>query len=357
MKILYEGAVPNNMHGHLRIGDMLKTTVSHAAMFNHYYTAMGNHKGWPTSAPARAARYRKMIVQENERFGSRVNIPCHVQEDTTPEIIRKGFLTEAWIASKMMPRGVTTHSDEGVRPDKMRGLYPMYEMQAELSMPALFHGMRPHDPIGREIDWYDQEKRFIDLLGELLVAVPKLKVVYEHITTREAASFVRWCQTHGYDVEATVAPQYLVRFMNWLFVGGINPGNYSIPPIQGQLYQEALIDFVTLGFGFRGNDSAPHLHEAKELYCGCAGGIYSDAFGLDLIAYFMIFKAANALDRFEAFTSTKGPTFYGLPPAQDDRKLYIVEEEWTVPDQIPCAGSYIIPLFAGEKLPYRAIVS
>jgi dihydroorotase len=343
------------MHGHLRLNEMLAFTAPVAARYNYYYTAMGNHKGWPTSTPECALEYKEMIRQQAPDL--QVNVPCFIQENADPEMIRHGYESGAWIASKFYPRGVTTNSDDGVRPFQMHTLYPAYEMHAELGMLALFHGMSPHDPLGRDVHLFDQEKRFIERIGELLARVPRLKVVYEHITTREAASFVKWCQKNGYQVEATVAPQYLLHSTNWLFAGGMNPGNYSIPPLQSELDQEALIEFVTKGYGFRGNDSAPHDERAKMQYVGCAGGIYSDIEGLDLIAYFSVFETAKALDLYENFVALKGPYFYGLKPAPEELSMTIIEEEWTVSDYYSYSEGRVRSIFAGEKLNRKVLVS
>lgn len=349
----------SNMHGHLRDNfEMLLMTVGHAKRYSYYYTAMGNFPTYPTITPERCAEhYRKIIRLANNISHFHPNVPWYLNPGVTPEDAIIGFETNAFCASKFFPIGVTTNSDYGINPWNIEQLYPVYKVHAEKERPALFHGMLSHDKNGNKIDWFDQVEEFIyHILMPLLKKIPKLPVVLEHITTEKEVEFVKECQRNGYLVSATVAPQYLIHDRNWLFEGGMNPINYSIPPLQRNRDRLALIEFVTSGYGFRGNDSAPHDVKAKSKPCNCPGGIFSDADGIDILVYYEVFKQADALDKFENFMSLAGPKFYGLPEVPKHMTTQIVEEEWTVPDfyEYGTAGK-VIPLLAGEILPYKVV--
>jgi dihydroorotase len=214
----------------------------------------------------------------------------------------------------------------------------------EVGMPLLVHG-ESTDPA---IDVFDREKAFLEeVLGPTLERFPDLKVVLEHITTRDAAQFV---EVTGETVAATITAHHLLMNRNALFMGGIRPHHYCLPVLKREEHREALVEAATSGNPkfFLGTDSAPHARDTKEVSCGCAG-IYTAHAAIEL--YATAFEEAGALDRLEAFASRNGPAFYGLPVNKET--ITLVREEWRVPEDIPFGGGRLVPLRAGETIPWK----
>jgi len=214
----------------------------------------------------------------------------------------------------------------------------------ELGLPLLVHG-ESTDPA---IDVFDREKAFLEeVLSPALERFPRLKVVLEHITTRDAVHFV---EVTGENVAATVTAHHLLLNRNALFMGGIRPHHYCLPVLKREEHREALVEAATSGNPkfFLGTDSAPHPRDAKEAACGCAG-IYTAHAAIEL--YATAFEEAGALDKLEAFASRFGPRFYGLPVNQDS--IALVREEWTVPQDIAFGEERLVPLRAGDTVPWK----
>jgi len=213
-------------------------------------------------------------------------------------------------------------------------------------MPLLVHG----EVTRSEIDVFDREKRFIDEhMRRLVERFPSLKVVFEHITTADAAQFVTEASAN---VGATITAQHLLYNRNHMLVGGIRPHFYCLPILKRNTHQVALLDAATSGNPkfFLGTDSAPHARHAKEAACGCAG-CYTAYAAIEM--YAEAFEQRNALDKLEGFASLHGPAFYGLPANTDS--ITLVREEWTAPDSLPFGEQTVIPLRAGEKLRWRLL--
>ncbi len=211
-------------------------------------------------------------------------------------------------------------------------------------MPLLVHG-ESTDPA---IDVFDRERAFLEeVLGPALERFPRLKVVLEHITTRDAVQFV---EVTGDNVAATVTAHHLLLNRNALFMGGIRPHHYCLPVLKREEHREALVEAATSGNPkfFLGTDSAPHARTLKEAACGCAG-IYTAHAAIEL--YATAFEEAGALDRLEGFASRFGPRFYGLPVNQDE--ITLVREEWTMPQDIAFGGERLVPLRAGDTVPWK----
>lgn len=265
----------------------------------------------------------------------------YLTDNTPPEEVsraRQGGV----VAFKMYPAGATTNSDSGVT-DIKRVLPTMRAMASE-GMPLLVHG----EVTDNDVDMFDREAVFIkEKLIPLLDAVPTLKVVMEHITTKEAADFV---STAPDNVAATVTPQHILLNRNALFVKGLRPHNYCLPVLKREKHREAVLAAATSGHPrfFLGTDSAPHARGAKESACGCAG-IFSAPVALALYAH--AFEKVGALEHFEAFASLNGPRFYGLP--QNHEKTILVKEPWGVPDSYEFGGDVVIPMWAGETLTWK----
>ena len=211
-------------------------------------------------------------------------------------------------------------------------------------MPLLIHG-EVTDP---EIDVFDREKAFIEnVLGPLVERFPELKIVFEHITTRDAAQYV---EVTGPNIGATITPHHLLMNRNALFQGGIRPHNYCLPILKREEHREALVEAATSGNPkfFLGTDSAPHARHTKEAACGCAG-LYTAHAALEL--YATAFEEAHALDRLEAFASVHGADFYGLP--RNTGKIRLVRQEWRVPESYAFGEDTVVPMRAGESLAWR----
>jgi dihydroorotase len=214
----------------------------------------------------------------------------------------------------------------------------------EVGLPLLVHG-ESTDPA---IDVFDRERAFIDdTLGPTLERFTQLKVVLEHITTRDAVQYV---EVTGANVAATITAHHLLMNRNALFMGGIRPHHYCLPVLKREEHREALVEAATSGNPkfFLGTDSAPHARNLKEAACGCAG-IYTAHAALEL--YAIAFEEAQALDRLEGFAATHGAAFYGLAPNRGT--ITLVREEWTVPETLPFGGEMLVPLRAGESLPWK----
>ncbi|MGH8530438.1 MAG: dihydroorotase, partial [Nevskiales bacterium] len=246
---------------------------------------------------------------------------------------------------KLYPAGATTHSDEGVT--DIKRFYAALERMEALGLPLLVHG-EVADP---QVDVFDREARFIEqVLIPLRQRFKKLKVVFEHITTKEAVDYVKTAEE---SIAATVTPQHMRYSRNELFRGGIRPHAYCLPVLKRESHRRAVLEAATSGHPrfFLGTDSAPHARHVKETSCGCAG-IYSAHAAMEL--YATLFEQAGALDRLEAFASFHGPDFYGL--SRNSEKLKLKREEWQVPAQYPFGDAEeLVPMCAGERLGWRVV--
>ncbi|MBS0396352.1 MAG: dihydroorotase, partial [Proteobacteria bacterium] len=245
-------------------------------------------------------------------------------------------------AVKYYPAGATTHSDSGVT--AIERVYGALAALEEHDLPLLVHG-EVTDPA---VDVFDREAVFIErVLAGLVRRFPRLRVVLEHVTTRDGVEFVR---SAGACVAATITPQHLLLNRNALFAGGVRPHHYCLPVLKREQHREALVEAATGGEPrfFLGTDSAPHARHAKEAACGCAG-IYSAHAGIEL--YAEAFERAGRLDRLEGFASHHGPDFYRLP--RNAGTITLVREPWTVPDHYPFGAGELVPLRAGEAVGWR----
>ncbi|MBV8466921.1 MAG: dihydroorotase, partial [Burkholderiales bacterium] len=293
---------------------------------------------------ADAGEYRQRILAALPAGMSFEPLMTLYLTDVTPpdEIVRvkeSGFVK----ALKLYPAGATTNSDAGVTDfDKV---IPTLRVMAELGVPLLVHG-EVTDP---SVDVFDREAVFIDrVMRPLLDKLPSLKVVFEHITTKQAANFV-W--SAGENVAATITAHHLLMNRNAIFTGGIRPHHYCLPVLKREIHREALVEVATSGNPkfFLGTDSAPHAQSTKEAACGCAG-MYTANNGIEL--YAEAFESAGALDRLEGFASRHGPLFYGLPANSDS--ITLVKDATEVPASLPyLPNDPLVPLRAGETVGWR----
>ncbi len=330
---------PDDWHLHLRDGSMLAAVLPDTARRFARAIVMPNLKP-PVRSVADAEAYRARILAAlpaGMAFDPLMTL--YLTDNTAPEEIARAAAGDVVKAVKYYPAGATTNSDSGVtRIDKVQGVL---EAMAEAGLPLLLHG-EVTDPA---VDVFDREAVFIDtVLAPLLQRLPRLKVVLEHITTRQAAEFVAAAPAN---VAATLTAHHLLYNRNAMFQGGMRPHYYCLPVLKREAHRQALLAAATGGNPkfFLGTDSAPHAREAKESACGCAG-IYSSHAALEL--YAEAFAEAGALDRLEAFASFHGPDFYGLPRNTDS--VTLVRETTPVAIDHP-AG--VVPLRAGETLAWR----
>jgi dihydroorotase len=335
---------PDDWHLHLRDGKVLANTVPDVARRFARAIVMPNLKP-AVRTTAQALDYRERIlgeVPDGAEFEPLMTL--YLTDDTPPEEIARARLSGRVFGVKLYPAGATTHSAEGVT--RLSRCFHALEKMEELGLPLLVHG-ESTDPA---IDVFDREQAFLEeTLGPMLERFPDLKVVLEHITTREAAQFV---EVTGPNIAATITAHHLLLNRNALFLGGIRPHHYCLPVLKRETHREALVEAATSGNPkfFLGTDSAPHARNTKEAACGCAG-IYTAHAGIEL--YATAFEEAGALDKLEGFASVFGAQFYGLP--LNNRNITLVREEWRVPERLAFGGEDLVPLRAGETIPWKLV--
>lgn len=335
---------PDDWHIHLRDGAALPQTVADVARTFGRAIIMPNLVP-PVRNASEASAYRQRILAARPA-GSRFEplMTLYLTDRTTSEDIRAAKESGLVRAAKLYPAGATTNSDSGVT--NLDKVFPALETMAELGIPLLIHG----EVTRQEIDVFDREKAFIDEhLSRLTTRFSTLKIVLEHITTRDAVQFV---EAAGPNIGATITAHHLLYNRNHMLVGGIRPHLYCLPILKRNTHQEALLDAATSANPkfFLGTDSAPHAQHAKEAACGCAG-CYTAYAAIEL--YAEAFEQRHALDRLEAFASHHGADFYGLPRNNDH--ITLVREEWTAPATLPFGEHRLIPLRGGEALRWRLV--
>ena len=334
---------PDDWHLHLRDDEAMRSVVGATARIFGRAVVMPNLDP-PVTTVIAAAAYRDRVVAALPA-GSRFTplLTLYLTDETSPVEIARARAAGFVIGVKYYPAGATTHSASGVT--DLARVYPALTAMEKCGLPLLVHG-EVTDP---GVDVFDRERVFVErVLTRIVRDFPALRVVVEHITTREAAQFVATAPPH---VGATITPQHLLCSRNALFAGGLRPHAYCLPVLKRETHRRALVDAATGGNAkyFLGTDSAPHARHAKESACGCAG-CYSAPLAIEL--YAQAFDAAGKLDRLEGFASFHGPDFYGLPRNPDT--ITLVRESWTVPASYPFGTDTVVPLFAGEALSWRA---
>lgn len=333
---------PDDWHLHLRDGSALQYTVPATARVMHRAIIMPNLKP-PVMDGPQALAYRERILAEAKDYPNfNPLMVLYLTDNTTPELIREAAATGHVVAAKLYPAGATTNSDSGVT--DMGKLEAIAEALAENDMPLLVHG----EVTDNHVDIFDREKAFLDeVLAPLVAKLPNLRLVVEHITTKDSADFVK---SQGENVGATITVQHLAFNRNHMLVGGMRPHLFCLPVLKRNIHQQALQEVVASGHHrfFLGTDSAPHARSAKENACGCAGCFTAYA-AIEL--YAEIFEDLGALDKLEAFSSFNGPDFYKLPRNKDT--ITLVKDAWQAPETMDFAGDVIVPLRAGETLKWK----
>jgi len=333
---------PDDWHLHLRDGDALAAVVGATARAFGRAIVMPNLKP-PVTTVAAALAYRDRILAAAgpaSRFEPLMTL--YLTDNTPASEIAAAKASGAIHAVKYYPAGATTNSDSGVT--ALERAYPAIAAIEKHGLVLSLHG----EVTDADVDVFDRERVFVDrALPRLVRDFPGLRIVLEHVTTREAAAFVAEAPSR---VAATITPQHLLWSRNAMLVGGIRPHYYCLPILKRESHRRALVEAATSGSPkfFLGTDSAPHARATKEHACGCAG-CYSAPLALEL--YAEAFEDAGALDRLEGFASLHGAAFYGLPPHRDT--VTLVREPWRIPAELPFGRDTIVPLKAGETVRWR----
>jgi len=335
---------PDDWHLHLRDGAAMAAVLSDSARRFARAIVMPNLKP-AVRTTEQALAYRERILAALPRGASfEPLMTLYLTDDTPPEEIARAKLSGRVFGVKLYPAGATTHSDEGVT--RLSRCFHALEKMEEVGLPLLVHG-ESTDP---QIDVFDREQAFIeDVLGPTVERFSGLKVVLEHITTREAAQYV---EVTGPNVAATITAHHLLLNRNALFLGGIRPHHYCLPVLKRETHREALVEAAISGNPkfFLGTDSAPHPRGAKEAACGCAG-VYTAHAAIEL--YAAAFEEAGALERLEGFASVFGAQFYGLQLNRET--ITLAREEWRIAERLPFGGEELVPLRAGETVPWKLV--
>jgi len=333
---------PDDWHLHFRDGDMLAETVAATARCFRRAIVMPNLVP-PVTDAQMASEYKNRIlnaVPNNRNFDPLMTLYLTNLTSSQTVIDAKAAGIPA---IKYYPAGATTNSDAAV--SQIEALYPVLQTMSDEGVLLLIHG----EVTDSDIDIFDREKIFIDrVLSKIVQSFPDLKIVLEHITTKDAVDFV---VDANHNLAATITPQHLLMNRNDLFVGGIKPHNYCLPVLKRNIHQQALRNIITTGSKkfFLGSDSAPHQKDKKENACGCAG-CYSAWSALEL--YTQVFEEMGAIDKLEGFASHHGADFYGLP--RNLGSITLIKESWQVPREIILSsGKKIIPFYAGETLAWK----
>jgi dihydroorotase len=335
---------PDDWHLHLRDGAAMAAVLPFTAMRFARAIVMPNLKPPVTTASA-AIEYRERILKAlpaGSMFSPLMTL--YLTDRTDPSEIDKALKSQWVKACKLYPAGATTNSDSGVT--DIKRIDDVLARMSEAGLPLLVHG----EVTNRNVDVFDRETRFIDeVLAPTLTRFPKLRVVFEHITTARAAQFVSQARE---GVAATITPQHLLHNRNAIFEGGIRPHYYCLPILKTEADRAALLAAATSGSArfFLGTDSAPHAQHAKESACGCAG-MFSAHAGIEL--YAEAFESVGRLDRLEGFASDSGADFYGLP--RNAGRIRLVKRPWSPPANYPMADTKLVPMRANEPVAWQLV--
>lgn len=333
---------PDDWHLHLRDGALMASVLPHTARQFARAIVMPNLKP-PVVTTAQAAEYRARIIAAiPPEFQFEPLMTLYLTDNTTPDEIRRAKESGFVHGVKLYPAGATTNSAAGV--SDLTRCYAALETMQRVGMPLLLHG-EVTDPA---IDLFDREAVFIDqVLMPLRRTMPDLKIVFEHITTRDAAQYVQ--ESDG-PIAATITAHHLLYNRNEIFKGGIRPHFYCLPVLKREQHRLALLAAATSGSRkfFLGTDSAPHAKGLKEHACGCAG-CYTALHAMEL--YAQAFDSVGALDRLEQFASMNGADFYRLP--RNTQRVTLRRQPWILPAELEAGGTTLVPLNAGETMAWR----
>ena len=332
---------PDDWHLHVRDGAALASVVPHTAAQFGRAIIMPNLRP-PITTTAQVLSYKQRILEAVPAGTSfEPLMTLYLTDVTQPDEIARAA-DAGIVALKLYPAGATTNSDAGVT--DIRKTYKTLEAMQRAGLKLLVHG----EVTDADIDLFDREAVFIDrVMVPLRRDFPELKVVFEHITTKEAAQYVQDADAH---TAATITAHHLLYNRNAIFLGGIRPHYYCLPVLKREVHRQALVQAATSGSPkfFLGTDSAPHPAHLKEHPCGCAG-CYTALTALEL--YAEAFEAAGTLDKLEGFASFHGADFYGFP--RNGERVTLRKEEWMIPDEVAFGEAVVKPLRGGETVRWR----
>jgi len=329
--------LPNDMHVHFREGNLLEFAVNATAEDFHHAVAMPNLKD-PVTNYKKALKYFDQIVSVLKYSHFKPLVTMYLTGDIKEIDISEGALDPRLIGIKLYPAGVTTNSSNGV--GNIKDCYKIFEWMEKYDLPLLVHG-EVNNP---ETDIFDREKLFIDELISITQNFPKLRVIFEHISTKDAVDFVKESSDL---VAATITPQHMVLNRNDLLSGGLKPHHYCLPVVKREIHRKAIAEAAFSGNRkfFLGTDSAPHYKNQKQSSCGCAG-IFSASTAL--VIYLEAFDKAGALDKFEDFSVNNSTNFYNL--VKTDKKITFKKEQFEVQSSYAVGDQEIIPFMANQKI-------
>lgn len=331
---------PDDFHVHVRDGAMLKAVLPYTAQVFARALIMPNLAPEPVTTTERLRAYRERITAALGTQSFTPLMSYYLTDESNGDEIVKGFTEGIAAAVKMYPAGATTNSAHGVT--NVEHVFPIFEKMEEVGMPLLLHGEALVDASGNSVDPFDREKVFLDLtLSNIRARFPKLKVVLEHATTKDAVQYVR-AEKSPY-LAATFTVQHLMLTREDLFNGGLQPHHFCLPVLKRREHREALRDAATSGepHFFLGTDSAPHPTHAKERAVGCAAGMFTAPAALS--AYAEVFETMGRLEHLEKFASMHGATFYGLPLNQG--VITLKKEPWSIDERTKVDGGDTIRPF------------
>ncbi|MFT5162381.1 MAG: dihydroorotase [Alteromonadaceae bacterium] len=334
---------PDDWHIHLRDGNLLPRTVNDVSRYFGRGIVMPNLVP-PVTNVAIARTYQRRIMDNQPKSSFTPLMTIYLTNNTTKADIIAAKDSGIIAAAKLYPAGATTNSASGVT--DIKKLYPLFSIMQTIGLPLLLHG----EVTDSDIDIFDREKVYIErTLTPLVKAFPGLKIVLEHITTADAATFVTESTAN---IGATITAHHLLFNRNHMLAGNIRPHFYCLPILKRNTHQQALINAATGNTNkfFLGSDSAPHTKENKETACGCAGSYTAHA-AIEL--YAEAFEAAGGLDKLEAFASFNGADFYGLPRNTDT--ITLKKQSWDVPKEMSFGDTVVIPVRAGETIAWQVV--
>ena len=335
---------PDDWHLHLRDGTALQAVLPDTARQFARAIVMPNLRP-PVITTDMAIAYRERILTalpHGAQFEPLMTL--YLTDNTSANEIKKAKSSGMIHGVKLYPAGATTNSDSGV--SDLSKCAPALEAMQAVGLPLLVHA----EVTDADVDVFDREKVFIDrYMTPLLKRYPSLKIIFEHITTKDAADFVASAPSN---VAATITAHHLLMNRNDMFKGGIQPHHYCLPILKREEHRQALVKTAISGNKkfFLGTDSAPHARNTKEAACGCAG-MYTAHAAIEL--YAEAFEAANALDKLEAFASFYGADFYGLP--RNTEQITLQKTSWTVPNELPMGNESLVPLRAGQQVHWKSL--
>ncbi|XBC37461.1 MAG: dihydroorotase [Buchnera aphidicola (Meitanaphis elongallis)] len=330
---------PDDWHVHFRSGEILKKVIKYTSNFYQRAIIMPNLK-IPITTINSGKNYKKSILNALEKDSTfQPLITCYLTENTNPNDIEYAFYNKIFFAAKLYPQNSTSYSQNGIK--KLKSITPVLERMQKIGMPLLIHG----EVTDENVDIFDREKVFIDkILIKLQKCFPKLKIVLEHISTKEAVDYIKSINDN---VGATITPHHLMYNRNNMLSNGIRPHLYCLPILKDKTHQNALKQVISSGHKkfFLGTDSAPHYSHYKENSCGSAG-IFNSLSAL--LIYVEIFEEMNALNHFESFCSKNGASFYSLP--ENTNTITFIRKTWKIPNSILIGKKSIIPFLAGRTI-------